>query len=72
MRAPGDVPVRVTLNGTELARTTGDSAVLRVVAPDRLLRRGTNEVEIAALDGVTPVELVDVGVAPGAAARMCR
>ena len=72
LRAPGDVPVRVTLNGTELARTTGDSAVLRVVAPDRLLRRGTNEVEIAALDGVTPVELVDVGVAPGAAARMCR
>jgi hypothetical protein len=72
LRAPADVPVRVRLNGTELARTTGRLTVLRALVPDRLLRRGANEVEITALDGATTVELADVGVVPEASASTCR
>jgi hypothetical protein len=71
LRAPGGIPVRLGLNGTELARTTGGAAVLQAAAPDRLLHRGANEVDISAVDGATPVELADLGVRPGPSAP-CR
>lgn len=70
VRAPAGVSALVRLNGTELARTTQDPAVLRVPVPERLLRRGANEVEVAALDGVSSVELIDVISEP--AAPVCR
>jgi hypothetical protein len=72
LRAPVDVPARIRLNGAELARTTPGPAIVRVPVPDRLLRRGANEVEITALDDASPVELMDVGVVPGASVPPCR
>ena len=71
LRAPAGIPVRVGLNGTELARTTGGAAVLRLALPDHLLRRGANEVDVSAVDGATPVELLDLSVLPGPSAP-CR
>jgi hypothetical protein len=70
LRAPADVPALVRLNGTELGRTTRGLAILRLAVPDRLLRRGANEVEITALDGASTVELMDV--VPEASAPPCR
>jgi hypothetical protein len=68
------VPLRIGLNGTELARTSGDNAVVRVPVPGDRLRRESNQVEIAAVDGTTAVELEDVTVLPadGGAAKFCR
>jgi hypothetical protein len=71
IRAPAGAPARVRLNGTELARTTGGAADLSLAPPESLLRRGANEVEVAALDGSTPVELLDIGVRP-ARTEPCR
>jgi len=62
LRAPADVPAQVSLNGVELARTVPGETRLRVPVPAELVRRGANDVEIAAVDGVSAVELMDVGV----------
>jgi hypothetical protein len=60
-----DVPARVSLNGIELGRTAPGEAGLRVPVPAELIRRGANDVEIAAVDGVSAVDLMDVGVVSG-------
>lgn len=69
------VPLRIGLNGAELAQTAGGAMLLRVPVPGDRIRREANQVEIAALDGTTAVELEDVAVLPppgGVSAGPCR
>jgi hypothetical protein len=66
------VPVRIRLNGSEISRATGESAVVRVAVPDGLVGHDANQVEIAALDGVSTVDLEDVAALAAGPTRMCR
>jgi len=71
LSSPAGVPVRVDFNGRELARTGGGPARLRLVPPAAAVRRGANEVAVAAADGRTSIELVDIA-AGGLASAPCR
>jgi hypothetical protein len=71
LRASG-LPLQVRLNGREIARTTGEAAVVRVAVPDDLVGHDANQVEIAALDGTTAVELEDVAALASGPTGMCR
>jgi len=68
------IPLRIALNGGDLARTEGGATVVRVPVPGDRIWSEANQVEIAALDGTTTVDLEDVTALapPGVAAAFCR
>jgi len=68
------IPLRIALNGADLARTEGGATVVRVPVPGDRIWSEANQVEIAALDGTTTVDLEDVTALPppGVAAAFCR